>query len=128
MLNKDPDNSKRKMVFYPTILVVQPGDTVRWLPVDKGHNSEAIKGMVPDGAKLWKGKLNKEVDVTFEKPGFYGYKCTPHVSLGMVGLVIVEGDGMFDNLEAAQAVKQRGKAKKSWAAIWEQAGADGLLG
>ncbi|MEM7056030.1 MAG: pseudoazurin [Pseudomonadota bacterium] len=127
MLNKDPDDKKRRMLFKPIIQVVEPGDTVKFLPTDKGHNSASLKGMIPEGTEAWKGKINKEIEVTFEKPGFYGYQCTPHYSIGMVGLVICKGDGMMDNLEAAQGVKQRGKAKKTWAAIWEQAEADGLL-
>jgi len=121
MLNKDPDNSKKKMVFSPNLLKVSVGDTVSFLPEDKGHNSEIIKGMLPDGAEKWKGKMNKQVDVTFAVPGFYGYHCKPHSNMGMVGLIVVEGDGMLDNLESARGVKHRGKAKKAWKEIWEAA-------
>ena len=39
MLNKDPDNSKNKMIFSPRLLKVQVGDEVSFLPTDKGHNS-----------------------------------------------------------------------------------------
>ena len=81
MLNKDPDNSKNKMVFSPSLLKVAVGDTVSFLPEDKGHNSEIIKGMLPDGADAWKGKMNKQVDVTFTVPGFYGYQCKPHANM-----------------------------------------------
>lgn len=49
------------------------------------------------------------------------------MSAGMVGLIVVEGEGKFDNLEAARAVRQRGRAKSTFEAIWEQAEADGLL-
>ena len=127
MLNKHPEDKKKRNVFLPTILTVQPGDMVTFVPTNNGHNSASTKGMIPEGAEPWKGKVNKEISVTFEKPGFYGYQCTPHVALGMVGLVIVEGEGKLDNLEAAKAVKQRGKAKKAWQEIWAQAEAEGLL-
>ncbi|MEM7270901.1 MAG: pseudoazurin [Pseudomonadota bacterium] len=127
MLNKHPEDKKKRMIFEPLITVVQPGDTVNFVAVDKGHNSEAIKGMVPDGVEIWKGKISKDIAVTFDKPGLYGYKCTPHASIGMVGLVICEGEGKLDNLEAAKGVKQRGKAKKVFREIWAQAEADGLL-
>ena len=83
MLNKDPDNSKKKMVFSPSLLKVAVGYTVSFLPENKGHNSEIIKGMLPDGAEKWKGKMNKQVDVTFTVPGFYGYHCKPHSNMGM---------------------------------------------
>ena len=98
-----------------------------FLPVEKGHNSASIKGMIPDGAAKWKGKINKEITVTFDKLGYYGYMCTPHYALGMVGMVIVEGEAKLANLDAAKAVKHRGKAKKEWEEIWAQAEAEGLL-
>lgn len=120
MLSRHPDDKKLRNVFLPRVLAVEPGDTVTWVPTDKGHNSAASKGMVPDGAEMWNGKISKEVAVTFETPGVYGYQCTPHLSLGMVGLVVVKGDGMMDNLEAAKGVKQRGKAKKAWEEIWAE--------
>ena len=126
MLNKDPDDSKKKMVFSPSLLKVSVGDTVSFLPENKGHNSEIMKGMLPDGAEAWKGKLNKQVDVTFTVPGFYGYQCKPHANQGMIGLIVVEGDGMLDNLEAARGVKHRGKAKRAWKELWEAADEAGL--
>ena len=128
MLNKDPDNSKNKMIFSPRLLKVQVGDEVSFVPTDKGHNSATIKGMLPAGAEKWKGKINKQVDVVFDTPGFYGYQCTPHANMGMIGLIIVEGDGMLDNLEEAKSTKHRGKAKKAWKALWEEADAEGLTG
>ncbi len=127
MYNRDPDNKKLRNVFKPRLLKIKPGDTVRFKTVQKGHNSESIKGMIPDGAKKWKSKISKDADVTFDKPGIYGYKCTPHYSLGMVGLIIVEGEGMTANLEAAKAVKQRGKAKKIFDEIWAEVEKEGLL-
>jgi pseudoazurin len=127
MLNKHPDDSKQRMVFYPRVLKVKAGDTVTFKSVDKGHNSETIKGMVPDGAEGWKSKINDDLDVTFDKPGIYGFKCTPHTSLGMVGLVVVEGEGMLDNMEEAKGVKHRGKAKKAFEEIWEEAEAAGYF-
>ncbi|HMA14478.1 MAG TPA: plastocyanin/azurin family copper-binding protein, partial [Kiloniellaceae bacterium] len=30
------------MVFEPAVVHVQPGDTVRFVPVDPGHNAESI--------------------------------------------------------------------------------------
>ncbi len=128
MLNKDPDNSKNKMLFSPKILQINAGDTVKFIAADKGHNSESIKGMIPDGAEKWKGKINKEVEITLDVPGFYGYQCKPHANMGMIGLIVVEGDGKMDNFEAAQGVKHRGKAKKAWKALWEEAEASGLTG
>lgn len=127
MLNKDPEDSKQRMVFKPAFLMVNPGDTVQFVSADKGHNSEVIDDMIPEGAEGWKGRINDDVEVTLETPGFYGYKCTPHVGTGMVGLIVVQGDGMMDNLEAAQKVKHRGQAKKRFEALWEMAEEAGVM-
>ncbi len=120
MLNKHPDNKKLRQIFLPRILVVEPSDTVRFLPADKSHNSISLRGMVPEGAEGWKGKMNKEIAVTFDMPGFYGYGCQPHLAMGMVGLVIVRGAGMMANLETAKAAKHRGKSKGVWEEIWAE--------
>lgn len=127
MLNRHPDDKKLRNVFSPRILKVQPGDTVVFTPTDKGHNSVSIDGMLPGGAEAWKGKTNKEISVTYDIPGVYGYKCLPHYGVGMVGLIIVEGEGMQDNAEVARGVKQRGKAKKVFAEIWDEVDQKGLL-
>ena len=127
MLNKDPEDAKQRMVFKPAFLMVNPGDTVQFVSADKGHNSEVIDDMIPEGAEGWKGRINDDIEVTLDTPGFYGYKCTPHVGTGMVGLIVVQGDGMMDNLEAAQKVRQRGQAKKRFEALWEMAEEAGVM-
>ena len=86
------------------------GDTVTFIPTDKGHNAEAIKGMIPEGAAEFKGKMNEKITVTFDVPGAYGVKCAPHVGMGMVGLVVV-GDAPAD-LEAYKGVKVPKKAQE----------------
>ena len=100
--------------------IAQPGDTIKFIATDPGHNSESIEEMMPEGVEGWEGDINDDVEFVVETPGFYGYKCTPHNSVGMVGLVIVQGDGMSDNLEAAKDVRQRGKARQIWDEIWEE--------
>ena len=30
--------------------------------------------------------------MTFDVPGIYVYRCTPHVAMGMIAIVIVGGD------------------------------------
>ena len=127
MLNKDPEDAKQRMVFKPAFLMGNPGDTVQVVSADKGHNSEVIDDMIPEGAEGWKGRINDDVEVTLDTPGFYGYKCTPHVGTGMVGLIVVQGDGMMDNLEAAQKVKHRGQSKKRFEALWEMAEEAGVM-
>ena len=111
MLNQHPEDKRARNVFYPRVLSVQPGQTVMFKGTDRGHNSASFDGMIPDGVEAWDGKINEDLEVTFDTPGIYGYKCTPHAASGMVALIVVEGEGKLDNLEAAQSVRQRGKAK-----------------
>jgi pseudoazurin len=106
MLNEGPEGQRNW--FEPAVVYAQPGDTIRFVPTDKGHNSTAV--VVPDGAEEWKGKLSKEVSVILDVPGLYAYKCTPHFGLGMVGLVAV-GDPSI-NLEAVKTARYPGKARQ----------------
>ena len=107
MLNKRDDGAK--MVYSEDIARIDVGDTITWVPTDKGHNVEFIAG--PDG---WdapkKSKLNKEVAITFDTPGVYLYQCTPHKSMGMIAMVVVGDD--TSNLDAVAGAKARGKSKK----------------
>jgi pseudoazurin len=61
--------------------------------------------------------INEELEVTFEKPGLYGFRCRPHYGMGMVGMVVV---GEPTNEEAAKAVQHPGMAKKNFAKLFEQ--------
>ena len=118
MLNKGPEG--QPMQFDPAFLKIAPGDTVTFVATDKGHNSETILGMIPEGAETWKGKMNEEIKVTFSTEGIYGYKCTPHFGMGMVGLIQV-GEST-ENLDAAQTAKLPGKAKTRMAELMAQVG------
>lgn len=128
MLNRDPENPSMTMVYDPLIVVAQPGDTVRFVSVDRGHNAVSVNGMIPEGAEPWSSPLNEDFEVTLTVPGIYGYYCLPHQAMGMVGLIIVEGEGYLDNLEAAQSVRHRGRSAQNWEQIWSEAEAAGYLG
>ena len=105
MLNKDADGNK--MVFSEEIVRIGVGDTVTWVPTDKGHNVEMVSS--PNDIKF-KSKNNKEVSLTFEQTGIYYYWCTPHKGMGMIGLILVgEDKSNFDQVSKAKAL---GKSKK----------------
>ena len=106
MLNKNADGER--MVYSTEVAKVAIGDTVTWLPASKGHNVHFISA--PDGIELVKSKMNKEFSFTFEKEGIYLYQCTPHKSMGMIGLVVV-GENT-DNLDSVRKTKVVGKTKK----------------
>ena len=112
MWNKDPDDKKRKMVFSEEIVVIEPGESVTWLATDKGHNVQMIDG--PDGYDLpKKSKLSKDVTLTFDQPGVYVYVCTPHASMGMIGIVVV-GELTQEGIDAVKDAKVKGKSKKKF--------------
>jgi pseudoazurin len=107
MLNKRNDGAK--MVYSEDITRIDVGDTITWVPADKGHNVEIIAA--PEGFDIpKKSKLNKEVAITFDTPGVYLYQCTPHKSMGMIALVVVGDD--TSNLDTVADAKVRGKSKK----------------
>lgn len=116
MLNKGTDGA---MVFEPAGLKIAPGDTVTFIPADKSHNAESIDGLLPEGATKFKGKVNEEIKVTFDVPGAYGIKCTPHFGMGMVAAIIV-GDNPA-NLETIKTAKMPNKARQRMNAAIEAA-------
>ena len=122
MLNKNPDNAKQRMVFLPAYLKIEAGDTVIFKSVDKGHNSVSVKGMIPEGAEAWKGKMNKDFEITLDVEGVYGYKCLPHFGMGMVGVIQVGDD--VSNLDAIKKAKMPGKPKKAFGEIFAAMEAD----
>lgn len=106
MLNKGKDGI---MVFEPGLTKVAKGDTVTFIPTDKSHNAETIPGLLPAGATAFKGKVNETVKVTFDTEGAYVVKCSPHVGMGMIALIVV-GDPTV-NIDAVKAAKLPKKAR-----------------
>lgn len=117
MLNKGESGA---MVFEPAFVKASPGDTVTFVPTDKGHNAETVKGLIPDGATPFKSKMNEMLKVSFEEPGAYVVKCPPHFGMGMVAVVVV-GDAPA-NLEAVKTAKMPKKARERLDAALAAAG------
>ncbi|MFC7703632.1 pseudoazurin [Plastorhodobacter daqingensis] len=97
MRDFDPEDRSQRMVFRPAILEVAPGDSVRFVAASRSHNAQSIDGMIPEGAEPFRGRINEEIEVTFETEGIYGYICQPHQTMGMIGFILV-GD-FTGNLE-----------------------------
>jgi len=97
------------MVYSEDITRIAVGDTVTWVPTDKGHNVEIVAA--PEGFDIpKKSKNNKEVSITFDVPGIYFYQCTPHKGMGMIALVVVGED--VSNKDKIAKAKALGKSKK----------------
>ncbi|MFU8864646.1 MAG: pseudoazurin [Rhodobacterales bacterium] len=115
MLNFDPDDRQERMLFKPGVLRVEPGDTVKFVATDRGHNAQSIAGMTPEGADDFRGRINEEIEVTFDVEGTYGYVCLPHQSMGMIGFVLV-GDftsNLEDVREAAGSLRGRDTQRRA---------------
>ena len=108
MLNKGSDG--QAMVFEPATVKAAVGDVITFVPVDKGHDAAAVKDMIPEGVADFKGKMNETVKVIVEKEGAYVVKCTPHLGMGMIALVVV-GDAAPANLDAVKNGKLPKKAR-----------------
>lgn len=87
MMNKGPDGAR--MVFAPAFVQLEPGDTLRIVSASRGHSAATIDGLIPEGAEAFKGKTGKDIEVTLDTEGWYGIKCLPHYSMGMVMAVRV---------------------------------------
>jgi pseudoazurin len=114
MLNK---GSEGMMVFEPALVKIGPGDTVKFIAADKGHNAKTIKGMLPADATPFAGKSGQDIAVTFDKTGVYGVKCLPHYGMGMVAMIVV---GTPTNLDEAKAIPQVGQAKQVMAGLFDK--------
>ena len=110
MLNK---RGKEKMLYGQDVVKIDVGQTITWTPDSKGHNVQFVS--VPEGVEKVKSKLSKEFSYTFEQEGAYLYVCTPHASMGMIGMVIVGESDV--NLDEALDYKFRGKSKKKFKKI-----------
>ena len=97
MLNQGPTGV---MVFEPAVLKINIGDTVTFVATDAAHNSASIPGMLPPNATAWNGQLSRDISVTFDIPGVYGYQCTPHAMMAMVGVIQVGNDS--SNLQSVK--------------------------
>ncbi|MTH33718.1 pseudoazurin [Paracoccus limosus] len=107
MLNKGEAGA---MVFEPAFTKAEPGDTIRFIPTDKGHNVEGIKDILPAGVAPFKSPINEEYTLTVTEPGLYGVKCTPHFAMGMVALIQVGAEPA--NLDTAKTAKLPKKARE----------------
>ena len=87
---------------------INVGDTIEWIPKNKGHNVEFLAG--PNMKALpKKSDLDVRHSITFYLPGIYLYQCTPHGNMGMLGIIIV--DNNFDNMDSIENVELSRVAK-----------------
>ncbi len=88
--------------FSIEVVHIDVGGTVEWLPKNAGHNVEFIAGPKMNTLPK-KSKMDVFHSVVFKTPGIYLYGCTPHLNMGMLGLIVVGND--LHNLEKLRNVK-----------------------
>ncbi|MFB6231491.1 MAG: halocyanin domain-containing protein [Salinibacter sp.] len=77
------------LTYAPEAVRVDPGTTIRWVWTGNG-GSHDVAFVNTDVSASLRGEQGAEYTYTFTEPGEYRYECTPHASVGMRGMVIVE--------------------------------------
>ena len=93
------DASGQVMVFDPPFIKANIGDTVTFLPTDMLHNSQSVPGLIPSSASSWNGVMNEKITIELNTEGVYVYQCTPHIALGMIGVIQVGEATNIDNIK-----------------------------
>jgi plastocyanin len=94
-----PDGSD--VWFEPIGLLIQAGQSVRWINRDAGNSHTATayhpalfgrSRRIPVHADSWNSDYllpGGSFTATFSQPGVYDYYCRPHEHAGMVGRIVV---------------------------------------
>ena len=85
--------------FDPVGILIEPGQTVRWISIENVHTVTAYHPSngnhslrIPEKAAPWDSGFMQpggEFERTFTEEGVYDYFCLPHEGAGMVGRIIV---------------------------------------
>ena len=113
------EGERGRFEFEPPLLLVEPGDSVRFVPDDHMHGVKSVAGMLPEGAAPWRGRMGDELVVKLDQPGVYGVKCPSGYKVGMVGLIVVGDDP--GNWELARAVRHPPEPSRAFDALFDAA-------
>lgn len=81
--------------FSPNLTPAHVGDTIKWMWVSGTHTTTSTT--VPVGAQTWDAPLDlTHTSFTYiiAVAGQYNYKCTPHETFGMTGVINVTPIGI----------------------------------
>ena len=87
------------MVFEPSFLKINAGDSVLFEMTDQGHN--AVTVAAPAGSKPFDTRYEPSTKVTFDVNGLYLYKCAPHAMMAMAGIIQVSDANNKQEMVAA---------------------------
>ena len=117
MLNEN--EAGEKMVFSQELIRAEVGDVIRFVPTDRSHNAQSVKGALPEGQEAFKGRMNQEIEYVVTETGLTAVVCQPHQTMGMVALIFVGND--VSNADEILDARLRGKGKDKIEALIEEA-------
>tara|TARA_B110000908_G_scaffold152434_1_gene188072 strand:- start:9 stop:455 length:447 start_codon:yes stop_codon:yes gene_type:complete len=117
MLNEN--EAGEKMVFSQELIRAEVGDVIRFVPTDRSHNAQSVKGALPEGQEAFKGRMNQEIEYVVTETGLTAVVCQPHQTMGMVALIVVGND--VSNADEILDARLRGKGKDKIKALIEEA-------
>jgi pseudoazurin len=117
MLNEN--EAGEKMVFSQELIRAEVGDVIRFVPTDRSHNAQSVKGALPEGQEAFKGRMNQEIEYAVTETGLTAVVCQPHQTMGMVALIVVGND--VSNADEILDARLRGKGKDKIEALIEEA-------
>ena len=77
--------------FSPSSLTANVGDTIKWQWVSGTHTTTSTT--IPIVATSWDAPISSSSPTfiyVLSTPGTYNYKCTPHESMGMTGVITAQ--------------------------------------
>ena len=63
-----------------------------------------------------KSKPSQDVTFTLSEPGLYVYVCSPHATMGMIGIIVV-GEATPEAIAMVTDAKIRGQSAKKFEAL-----------
>jgi plastocyanin len=97
--------NQSSFTFSPATVNVSVGDTVQWVWSSGTHTTTSVS--IPSGAMSWNSPLSSSstsFSYKVEVAGNYGYKCTPHASMGMVGAFVATAASSVNDVQAPEVV------------------------
>ncbi len=107
--------------FEPDFVTLSPGDELTFLNSRSDHTVHSVPELWPDGVPLVKIAHKKEASVTFDREGFYGFRCRRHGRYGMVMLVVVGRPGGADELrEAIETMRAKPRERTGFTGLLDR--------
>ena len=93
------------MQFLPSTINIELGDTIHFLPLDPPIMMHTITSTnIPSGATsfdvIWKAPADTFFQYIPAYAGTYDYVCTPHISMGMVGSIVVSNSTNLNEISS----------------------------